>query len=215
MKNENQQIVNILLILAIVLAVGGTWFNLSKLNEVKDVTLTAYAVAGTPPTVGTDVTLGRVYESKVPDFSETSATVIGEDCYLSTDGSQPGSDPVNCTRSAQQNITAINWSVGSNSQYNLTAYFTKNITTEFSASTANNNFVGKVSNLTADLGQGEVIATSYVDANYNRSTNPVLLVKNVTNVPSNINYSVNWAKEFDVLTATGSYTNTLNLVIEV
>ncbi|MCK4589569.1 MAG: hypothetical protein KAT77_03940 [Nanoarchaeota archaeon] len=203
--------------MAIVLAVGGTWLNLNKLGEVKAVTLHGYAVAGGI----VDVVEYEIIPpwNEVDEIAAEDGSVVvdpDEDCYVASWNETTGlADTTPCSLSSSSNITNITLQVGSNAHYNISSYWTKTIATNFGAGSLNHQYVGYCWNETGSLGESgtNLALDTYITADSNTSVAMVPLFVNVTNIPSRQNYTFNWAKTFDLLTATGSYSNTLNIVI--
>lgn len=218
MKNENLNLINVLLVVAIVLAVGGTWLNLNKLSEVNKVTLAGYAIAAGPgaaqsiDVVNTVNALLFMGDPSVPGtfVSTTPATI---DCYLATwNGTTGLADTTPCSTATNGNMSNITVELKSNQEFNVTGYFTKVIAVEYQAGTLNHNYIGYVTNVSGSLGGAtNHAANTYLNADSATSGSPLYLVENADVVPVTVNLSLNWAKTIDVLTPTGTYSNVLNI----
>ncbi|MBW2994918.1 hypothetical protein KY312_01060, partial [Candidatus Woesearchaeota archaeon] len=129
MKNENLNLINVLLVVAIVLAVGGTWLNLNKLSEVNKVTLAGYAIAagaGGSTLVDTGVDVGGlVGVTGAPGGVYATGEGFQIDCYISTWNQTTGLlDTTPCALASSGNLSNITMEVQTNVNYNFSAYFT-------------------------------------------------------------------------------------------
>ena len=219
MKNENLNLINVLLVVAIVLAVGGTWLNLNKLGEVKAVTLQGYAVAAREVAVPVVAEAPRSTEAVPMSGTEGISLVITdeEDCYVATYNDTTGlADTTPCSLDSSSNLTNTTLQLGANTNYNISAYWSNTIVGQFGAGSLNHQYFGWTLNTSGHLGTGTNLGLgTYINADSSSPVNMVLLFEDITNIPSRQNYSFNWATTWDFLTESGSYPNTANYVIHI
>ena len=163
----------------------------------------------------TPITVIESYAEITLPITSTDAGTVSSgpvDCYLSSDGTQPGSHTGACLKTG--NWSTFQSNIASTVNYSLTFYYGKNITTLFASGTQNHQYVGKVQNLTYI--NGTIVATGWENADYNDSVSTEIpLVNNVVNVPGTHNYTIEHALEFYYLTSIGPFNNTLYFIVNI